>query len=81
MSGWLKAATLKKRLTLTVSTFTVDTGRTDALDEWQWDCAIEDVERLRGCMLESFTEAGEQLGLRVKIEGSTAVGLNWGDTH
>ena len=53
----------------------------DVHDEWQWDCAIEDVERLRGCMLESFTEAGEQLGLRVKIEGSTAVGLNWGDTH
>lgn len=53
----------------------------DIHDEWQWDCAIEDVERLRGCMLESFTEAGEQLGLRVKIEGSTAVGLNWGDTH
>jgi DNA polymerase I-like protein with 3'-5' exonuclease and polymerase domains len=50
-------------------------------DEMQYDCAIEDVERLRGCIAESFARAGEQLGLRVPIEGTSAVGLCWAMTH
>lgn len=53
----------------------------DIHDEWQFDCSQSDAEPLGELTKEVFIEAGEQLGMNIKIEGEYKIGRNWADTH
>jgi len=50
-------------------------------DEEQWECKADDADKLGQIGVESITQAGEVLGLRVPLTGEYNVGNNWSETH
>lgn len=50
-------------------------------DEIQYECHPEDVDKLRGILLQSFRKAGEYWKLKVPIEAEVKTGRNWAETH
>lgn len=50
-------------------------------DEFQAQVADKDVQRYTELCGECFIKAGEELKIRIKIEGEAKVGMNWAETH
>jgi DNA polymerase I-like protein with 3'-5' exonuclease and polymerase domains len=50
-------------------------------DEFQVECAPEYEDNVGAILVSSMRRAGEEFGLRVKIDGEYKVGKNWGETH
>jgi DNA polymerase-1 len=53
----------------------------DIHDEWQYDVAPEDAQEHARLSLLSLREAGEELNLNVRIDGTAKKGLTWAQTH
>lgn len=53
----------------------------DIHDEWQFSVHKDDAEELAKLACDSITEAGEQLEIRVKLEGDYKIGRTWAETH
>jgi len=50
-------------------------------DEGQFEVAEKDVENFKADLVQSFITVGEQLGMRLKMEGDVSSGRNWFHTH
>ena len=50
-------------------------------DEWQLECRPNDTERIGRLGVEAIVEAGEKLGVRMKLDGEFKVGNTWKETH
>lgn len=50
-------------------------------DEIQVDCKVEDAPRVARALPKIMTKVGESLNSRIRIDGSSQVGLSWADSH
>ncbi len=50
-------------------------------DEWQIEARPEVAEEVGAVVRECITKAGEVLGFRCPLDGSTKIGSNWAETH
>lgn len=50
-------------------------------DEWQTDCDPRDAEEWGNTAVQALRDAGEELGFKVPMDGSYAVGRNWQECH
>ena len=50
-------------------------------DEGQFEVAQKDVENFSKDLKESFIIVGEQIGMRIKMEGDVSSGNDWSITH
>lgn len=53
----------------------------DIHDEWQYDVAKEDAEEHARLARQAMVEAGEELNLRIPMDGESKIGNNWAETH
>lgn len=53
----------------------------DVHDEAQFDCSPECADKVGAAACTALTRAGIDLGVRVRIDGSYKVGVNWSETH
>jgi DNA polymerase I-like protein with 3'-5' exonuclease and polymerase domains len=50
-------------------------------DEWQFEVAPERVDEFKRVLCGVFAIAGEQLGVRCRLDGEAKDGITWADTH
>ena len=50
-------------------------------DEVQLEVREDQAEEVKLILEQTFIDVGEQIGMRIKMEGEAKIGDNWADTH